>query len=72
MDASYLATSTSNPIVRSGSMIAMCGLLRIFSQGKKVDGSGNVVDSQIPATMLVHLVQGPKKGLLTMNVGDLV
>lgn len=72
VDSAYLATSTSNPIVRSGSMIAMCGLLRIFSQGKKVDGSGNVVDAQIPATMLVHLVQGPKKGLLTMNVGDLV
>ena len=72
VDASYLQTSTANPIVQTGSMVAMCGLLRIYSQGKKVDVSGNVVNTNIPATMLVHLVPGPKKGLLTMNVGDLV
>lgn len=73
VDASYLATSTSNPIVQSGSMIAMCGLLRIYSQGKKVNtANGDVIDATIPATMLVHLVPGPKKGVLTMNVGDLV
>lgn len=77
VDAAYLQTSSSNPIVHSESMIALCGLLRIYSQGKKLDITTDpdvpsLVSATIPSTMLVHLSPGPTKGLLSMNVGDLV
>lgn len=76
VDAAYLQTSSSNPIVHSQGMVAMCGLLRFYSQGKKLDlttpTDPSWVDSTIPATILVHLVPGPAKGVLSMNVGELV
>lgn len=67
VDKCYLQTSASNPVVHSKSFIAMCGLLRVFSQGKNVSTGDNV---NLPGTMLVHLVPGPTKGILSMNVGD--
>lgn len=69
VDKAYLQTSAANPIVSTGGFVAMCGLLRIYSQGKNVT---NGLDVNVPGTMLVHLVPGNKKGLLTANVGDLV
>jgi len=76
VDAAYLQTSASNPIVHSEGMTAMCGLLRFYSQGKKLDLSNptepSLVNASIPATMLIHLVPGPTKGVLSMNVGELV
>jgi len=69
VDKAYLQSSAANPIVATGGIVAMCGLLRIYSQGKNVTTGGNV---NVPGTMLIHLVPGNKKGLLTANVGDLV
>ena len=69
VDKCYVQTSSANPVVTTPSFDAMCGLVRIFSQGKDVT-NGN--DIPVPVTILVHLVSGPKKGLLSMNVGDLV
>ena len=67
VDKCYLQTSQANPVVHSKSFIAMCGLLRIYSRGKNtIDGS----DITLPGTLLVHLVPGPTKGILSMNVGD--
>jgi len=76
VDAAYLQTSSSNPIVHSQGMVAMCGLLRFYSQGKKLDltnaAEPSLINATIPATILVHLVPGPSKGVLSMNVGELV
>lgn len=69
VDKAYLRSSAANPIVSTGGIVAMCGLLRIYSQGKNVTTGANTA---VPGTMLVHLVPGNKKGLLTANVGDLV
>ena len=67
VDKCYVRTSAANPVVSTKSFIAMCGLLRIFSQGKELaDGS----NTTLPGTLLVHLVPGPTKGILSMNVGD--
>lgn len=67
VDKCYLQTSQSNPVVHSNSFVAMCGLLRIYSQGKRLTDGANVA---LPGTLLVHLVPGPTKGVLSMNVGD--
>jgi hypothetical protein len=67
VDKCYLQTSQSNPVVHSGSFIAMAGLLRIYSQGKRISDGTNTT---LPGTLLVHLVAGPKKGILSMNIGD--
>ena len=75
VDKAYLRSSAANPIVTTGGIVAMCGLLRIYSQGKNVVAAGtpeDPVNVTVPGTMLVHLVPGNKKGLLTANVGDLV
>lgn len=69
VDKCYAQTSAANPVVTTPSFDAMCGLVRIFSQGKDVT---NGEDIAVPGTILVHLVAGPKKGLLSMNVGELV
>lgn len=69
VDKCYVQTSAANPVVTTPSFDAMCGLVRIYSQGKNVT---NGLDITVPGTILVHLVAGPKKGLLSMNVGDLV
>jgi hypothetical protein len=69
VDTCYLQSSASNPIVHSTSFNAMCGLLRIFSQGKDVVSGGDIT---VQGTMLVHLAAGPKDGILSINVGDLV
>jgi hypothetical protein len=69
VDKAYLQSSAANPIVSTGGFVAMCGLLRIYSQGKNVTDGSN---TNVPGTMLVHLVPGNRKGLLTANVGDLV
>lgn len=58
-----------NPIVHTGGLTAMCGLLKIFSQGRDMaDGT----TTTIGGTVLITVAHGPKKGLLSMNVGDLV
>jgi hypothetical protein len=67
VDKCYLQTSQANPVVHSKSFIAMCGLLRIFSQGKNTTDGSSIT---LPGTLLVHLVPGPTKGILSMNVGD--
>ena len=67
VDKCYLRTSAANPIVHSKSFIAMCGLLRIYTQGKDLGDGSNTT---LPGTLLVHLVPGPTKGILSMNVGD--
>ena len=67
VDKCYVRTSAANPVVSTSSFIAMCGLLRIYSQGKNLlDGE----NTALPGTLLVHLVPGPTKGILSMNVGD--
>lgn len=70
VDKAYLQTSSANPIVSSGGFAAMLGFLRVYSQGK--DFSQMDPNTTIPALMLVHLVPGERKGLMTANVGDLV
>ena len=68
-DKALVRTSAANPIVHCGGFSAMCGLLKIFSQGKNViDGT----NTTLQGTLLITLAPGPKKGLLSMNVGDLV
>lgn len=69
VDTSYLRNSSANPIVHSQSFTAMCGLLRVYSQGVDVTSGANV---PVAATLLVHLVPGSSRGVLSMNVGDLV
>jgi hypothetical protein len=69
VDKLYLQTNQSNQVVNAGGFPLLCGLLRIYSQGKNlVSGS----DTTLPGTLLIHLAPGPKKGVLSMNMGDLV
>ncbi len=69
VDKAYVQTNPSNPVIRCSGFPVMCGLLRIFSQGKTISDGANV---PLPGTLLVHLAPGPKKGVLSMNVGELV
>lgn len=69
VDKCYLQTSGSNPVVHSQSFIAMCGLVRVYSQGKNLTDGSNVTKAGI---LQIHLTPGPSKGILSMNVGDLV
>lgn len=69
VDKAYVQTSASNPIVHTQSMLAMCGLVRVYSQGINLtDGSPTTVGG----LMQIHLTPGPSKGVLSMNVGELV
>ena len=69
VDKAYVQTSPTNPVVRCSGFPVMCGLLRIFSQGKKLsDGT----DITLPGTLLVHVAPGPKKGVFSLNVGEFV
>lgn len=69
VDKAYVQTSSANPIVHTQSFLAMCGFLRVYSQGKNLtDGS----DIPLQGIMQVHLTPGPSKGVLSMNVGDMV
>ena len=72
VDKCYMQTSVANPIVTTPPLDLMCGLLRIRSQGRFVSGVDSGSPVTLPGTILVHLVSGPKKGLLSLNVGDLV
>ena len=69
VDKVYLQTNQSNQVVHAAGFPALCGLLRIFSQGKNLTDGGDVT---LPGTLLVHLAPGPKKGVLSMNMGELV
>jgi hypothetical protein len=69
VDKCYIQTNQSNQVVSAPGFPALCGLLRIFSQGKNLTDGSNVT---LPGTLLVHLAPGPKKGVLSMNMGDLV
>ena len=69
VDKAYIQTNPSSPVVRCSGFPVMCGLLRIYSQGITLgDGSA----TPLPGTLLVHVAPGPKKGVLSMNVGELV
>lgn len=75
VDKAYVQTSSANPVVSSAGFAAMLGLLRIYSQGKNAAATGVPEDPYnvtVPGIMLVHLVPGNRKGLMTANVGDLV
>ncbi len=69
VDKCYIQTNQSNQVVSAPGFPALCGLIRIFSQGKNLTDGSNVT---LPGTLLVHLAPGPKKGILSMNMGDLV
>ena len=69
VDKCYVQTNQSNQVVNVGGFPVLCGLLRVFSQGKDLT-NGN--DITLPGTLLIHLASGPKKGILSMNMGDLV
>ena len=69
VDKCYVQTNPSNPVVHAPGFHCMLGLLRIFSQGKTLSSGAN---TPLPGTLLVHLAPGPKRGVLSMNVGDLV
>lgn len=69
VDKAYVQTSASNPVVHTQSMIAMCGFLRIYSQGKNLSNGSN---TNVAGIMQVHLAPGPSKGVLSMNIGDLI
>jgi hypothetical protein len=69
VDKCYVQTNPSNPVVHAPGFHCMLGLLRVFSQGKTL---ATGADINLPGTLLVHLAPGPKRGVLSMNVGDLV
>ncbi len=69
VDKCFIQTNQSNQVVQAPGFPVLCGLLRIFSQGKNLETGANVT---LPGTLLVHLAPGPKKGVLSMNMGDLV
>lgn len=69
VDKCYVQTNQNNQVVSAPGFPSLCGLIRIFSQGKTLATGANTV---LPGTLLVHLAPGPKKGLLSMNMGDLV
>lgn len=77
VDKCYLQTSSANPVVSAPGFPVLCGLLRIYSQGKDITKNPGATPPEdpnvtLPGTLLVHLAPGPKKGILSMNMGDLV
>lgn len=75
VDKCYIMTNPSAPVQHAPGFHSMLGLLRVFSQGKSLTTIGEVPAGSpvtLPGTLLVHLAPGPKRGVLSMNVGDLV
>lgn len=67
VDKCYLQTSASNPIVHSPSFGLICGLLRVYSQGRTVvDGAS----ATVPCQMIVHIAPGNYRGVGAVPVGD--
>jgi hypothetical protein len=69
VDKCYVQTNPSNPVVQAPGFHCMLGLIRVYSQGKTL---ATGADTTLTGTLLVHLAPGPKRGVLSMNVGDLV
>ena len=69
VDKCYVQTNPSNPVVSAPGFACLLGLLRIYSQGRTLSDGSAVT---LPGTLLVHLAPGPKRGVLSMNAGDLV
>jgi hypothetical protein len=71
VDKCYVQTSASNPIVSTPSFGLICGLLRVYSQGRTANlDTGVITDLTIPATIVVHLAPGTYKGVGAIPVGD--
>ena len=69
VDKLYVQTNPSSPVVRCSGFPVFCGLLRIYSQGITLATGATTTQA---GTLLVHVAPGPKKGVLSMNVGELV
>ncbi len=57
-DKALVRTSASNPIVHCGGFASMCGLLKIYSQGKNVVDGSNVA---LPGVLLITLLLDQRK-----------